>query len=99
MQFIAATRNLRRLDQSDVSVADFVQACFDADIVDELLSLRNRVPSKACLVRQRPRLDCVMLLMQRHYIRQVAIRTRPVAYYMLVDGSPSSGYEAFSVMS
>jgi hypothetical protein len=97
VKFIISTRHLRSLQKAKEAHADTIRAAFGDDA--ELTHQPVNPPSRAFLIRARPRFDVAMMLMRRHSLSQRVrdIRTAPFWYYM-ADASPASGFESFSIV-
>lgn len=98
VRFLRASRHLRVVGAIEKASTHMLQAmCPDAWAA--FVAAQNvRWPGRACLHLARVRFDMAMSLAQRALSKDVAVGEVPVDSYLLLDGSPTSGFEAMAMM-
>ena len=93
-RFVKATANLKISKTAPGTIRDIVRAVYpEAD--HELASLKSRCPSRSFLANCRLQFDVVMMLIMEFIYDWHFTYDGSAASYLFIDGSPSSGFEAF----
>lgn len=101
VRLLRGSRHLRSLKEPEESAKDIIDASFPSEMLEQLGRARERWPARACLQRARARFDMACMVGMRVVFRALANRapeTPPVDFFVFMDGSPVSGFEAFAVV-
>ena len=94
IQFLRASRHLRRLGGADAAAEDICRASFP-QIYDEIKDEQRTWPCRSFLAKARLLLDITMMLMMRHsFAMHRANTNNAVGLYMWCDSSPACGFES-----
>ena len=100
MRFLRASRHLRRLRGCKEASSDILEATLP-DLHRELEAEKSPWPSASFLVRSRCLFDIATMLIMRTAMarrREEFLGGSPTNFYMMCDGSPSSGFEALPIL-
>ena len=92
VRFVKACRNLHATRRAANAIKEIVQAVYPEAAAENIAS---RLPMRDWLVRGRIRFDATVTLFMRHVFRTLMLTAAAVVLTLFVDGSPTSGYEAF----
>lgn len=94
-RFVRGSRHLKSLRNSEEAVTYIMTATLLGRSVNE--SGRVKWPGRSCLQSARVRFDLAIMLAMREISRSNASSNSIVNFYVFLDGSPASGFEAFAI--